>query len=367
MQIRRPTAAIVGLACILTASGPLTAEDKTILIELSGRASGLVNAVSATGSVVVGGLDSGGAFYWMPTTGAIFAGGLGAIDVSRDGRTIVGSALDPQLRQNAAIWLRSAEWRLLGSFSPTAVPCDRFLSTGLGTSADGRVVVGHAYNGCTFTHAFRWEEATGMVDLGTLVADRPTSARGISGNGRVVVGEQTRTDGAAQGTRWVDNRQELIPVQAGNIAGYIGPAKAANVDGSIVVGESCFASVIDQSAWVWTASGGTQCLEPPARRVSPGPPVIGEANATSDDGRIIGGGQRIGAMDSDAIIWINKQPAYLKDFLRANGVANAFEGWPRTGAIEGVSPDGRILAGWGAAPTGFRGYIVILGSKQVMP
>jgi hypothetical protein len=42
-------------------------------------------------------------------------------------------------------------------------------------------------------------------------------------------------------------------------------------------------------------------------------------------------------------------------------VPNAFEGWINTGAITDVSPDGRILVGYGAPLGGFRGYIVILG------
>lgn len=33
----------------------------------------------------------------------------------------------------------------------------------------------------------------------------------------------------------------------------------------------------------------------------------------------------------------------------------------------GVSPDGRILGGWGVGALGLRGYIVILGSNRVMP
>ena len=54
---------------------------------------------------------------------------------------------------------------------------------------------------------------------------------------------------------------------------------------------------------------------------------------------------------------------YLKDYLQANGVPDAFKDWINTGSITDVSPDGRILVGRGAAPLGFRGYIVILGEK----
>ena len=86
-------------------------------------------------------------------------------------------------------------------------------------------------------------------------------------------------------------------------------------------------------------------------------------------GRVIGGGQTVAGLteDSEAIVWINRQPVYLKDLLRANGVPDAFSTWLRTGEIRGVSPDGRVLVGWGAALGGFRGYMVILGSKLVMP
>ena len=63
----------------------------------------------------------------MPTTGVIFIGGLGATNVSRDGSTIVGTVLDSRVTQ-AAVWVRAAEWRLLGSLRPGAAPCDTSLS-----------------------------------------------------------------------------------------------------------------------------------------------------------------------------------------------------------------------------------------------
>ena len=83
---------------------------------------------------------------------------------------------------------------------------------------------------------------------------------------------------------------------------------------------------------------------------------------------MIGGSQAVASSpDSDAIIWIDRKPAYLKEFLQANGLPDAFRTWVNTGTITGISPDGRILVGWGAALGGFRGYIVILGSSRVMP
>src|SRR3954453_5475191 len=73
----------------------IRADDKTLLIELEERSHSLPPAVSASGAVVAGGLnENGGAFYWMPTPGVVFAGGGTADGVSRDGPTTAGSAPD---------------------------------------------------------------------------------------------------------------------------------------------------------------------------------------------------------------------------------------------------------------------------------
>ena len=115
--------------------------------------------MSANNLVVVGGLDGGGGFYWMPTKGVLFNGGEVSNDVSGDGRTIVGIAKDTGGIRQAGIWIGSTEWRLLGSFTPTALPCETTLSTAYGVSRDGQVVVGFARDGCALGHAFRWTPA----------------------------------------------------------------------------------------------------------------------------------------------------------------------------------------------------------------
>jgi len=350
------------LIALLAPAFAVRASDKPLLIELSQRSGALPSGVSASGAVVVGGLGTGGGFYWMPTTGDIFIGGLSASNVSGDGHTIVGTVLDSRVTQ-AAVWVRAAEWRLLGSLRPGAEPCDTSLSSATDTSRDGRIVVGYGYDGCNITHALRWE-AAGVVDLGSSVAGRPSIALGVSADGRVTVGSQTQADGFVRGAQWVDGRQELFP----GPDGPVGAAQAASSDGSIVVGRVCSpASIRDdpnyQSAWVWTRQDGTRCLPAPRLRPSPGPPINVGANATSDDGRVMGGSQGIGQDDTEAIIWIDRVPYYLKDYLRANGVPDAFETWINTGSINDVSPDGRILVGKGAAAAGFRGYIVILGDR----
>ena len=221
--------------CALTLSA--RADDKALLIELPAGA--LPLDISSNG-MVVGGLRSGGGFYWLPTTGVIYVGGQTAESVSRAGDAIAGTAFDARNVTQAAIWQRAAEWRLLGSVVPNAVPCDALLSSTYDTSDDGKVIVGLAWNGCNFARAFRWEESTGMVDLGSTIAGRSSRANGVSGDGRVVVGWQEIVTGPRHGARWVDGTQVLFR----GPSEIIGEAHAANRDGSIVVGQTCeFASI----------------------------------------------------------------------------------------------------------------------------
>jgi probable HAF family extracellular repeat protein len=365
------TALAIGAGVALLLSVPSRPDAATaLLIELEPRAGALPAAVSANNVVVVGGLDGGGGFYWAPTRDVIFNGGVSSEDVSGDGRTIVGIARDAAGIAQAGIWITRTQWQLLGSFTPIAAPCEKSLSAAYGVSRNGQVIVGLAWDGCARAHAFRWQPSTGMTDLGSSVADRGSLADGVSADGRVVVGYQETATGYRQGARWLDGREELIP----GADGMVGQARGTNIVGSIVVGQECRPALgnLEQSAWMWTAQAGTKCLAAPQRINVPGlgvgPLVLVQANATSDDGQVIGGGQNIGgSSDSNAIIWIGGRPAYLKDLLRANGVPNAFATWVNTGEITGMTPDGHILVGWGAAALGFRGYIVVLPSNPVIP
>jgi probable HAF family extracellular repeat protein len=343
---------VQALAVIMIVGAETNAGDQAVMFTLADSA--LPADVGANGSTVVGSFRRGGGFYWMPTTGVVFVGGSSASSVSQDGKTIVGTAFDGARVSQAAIWQRGSEWRLLGSVVPNAAPCDNLLSSGYDTSADGKVIVGLAWNGCSFARAFRWEESTGMVDLGSTVAGRSSRANGVSGNGRVVVGWQEHTVGYRQGARWVDGRQTIFT----GGAEFVGEAFAATTDGSTIVGQVCRGGdPLDQSAWTWTAAGGVICLPPPRVRL----PLVylGSAFAVSDDGRVAAGSQNFG-LESEAVIWIDRVPHYLKDYLRANGVPTAFEGWVNTGGVYGMSRDGRVLVGSGAGPRDFTGYVVIL-------
>jgi probable HAF family extracellular repeat protein len=322
----------------------------------------LASDVGAGGFVVTANRQSSpGGQYWMPTGGAVDIGGTATDAISRDGKTIVGRAFDSNGFENAAIWQGGRAWRPLGSFTPNAQPCDRLLSGAFGASDDAKVIVGLGWNGCSIAHAFRWEESTGMVDLGSTVAGRSSRADNVSGDGRVVVGWQEHPTGFRMGAKWVDGVQELIRgPNVGSWPGVVGEANAANRDGSLIVGGNCTPDIPQPSAaWTWTATAGVKCFPVERPRGIPIEFYQTTMLATSDDGRVIGGSFSFG-LESQSLIWLDGQPYFLKDYLRANGVPDAFEGWVNTGFVTGVTSDGRVLVGYGAGTRAFQGFMVIL-------
>ena len=350
------TKAVLGLLCLPLLLGRADAappRGKPLLIVLPPEA--LPSSVGAGGFVSVGTFYGGtGALSWMPNAGVTPLGGLQGVAISLDGKTILGEALDANRKVNAAVWQGGREWRLLGSFSPSAQPCDQLLSGAFGMSDDGKVVVGLGWNGCNYAHGFRWEEGTGVVDLGSL-NDRSTRANGVSGDGRVVIGWQEDATGFRTGARWIDQTEEVIP----GPNGLLGEAFGANRDGSIIVGGGCNPFLIESGAWMWTAAGGVRCFHVERKPGLLLVPYRAQMYATSDDGRVVVGAYTFG-LDSESLIWFDGEPFYLKDYLRASGLPLAFEGWVNTGFAIDVTRDGRTLVGYGAGPTAFQGFMVVL-------
>lgn len=309
--------------------------------------------VGAGGFVTVGSLYRGGGFHWMPTSGLTPIGGAAATAVARDGKVIVGDVFDSNGKEQAAIWQGGKEWRLLGSIGQ-ARPCDLNLSAAYDTSADGRVVVGLAWDGCNIARAFRWEEATGMVDLGS-ANSTSSRANAVSADGRIVVGWINDTTGFRRAARWEDRTQSLIQ----GPQSLLGEAHATNHDGSLVTGTGCRPFDAEAGGWRWTAATGVECLFVERPRWLVPRPYQTLVLATSDDGRVMAGSYSFG-LDAEALVWFDGQPQFLRDYLRANGVPAAFEGWVNSGFVQAMTPDGRTLVGYGAGPKNFQGYLVVL-------
>jgi uncharacterized membrane protein len=146
----------------------------------------------------------------------------------------------------------------------------------------------------------------------------------------------------------------------------VGEARSANHDGSVIVGSGCdpYDTTVS-SAWKWTTAGGMQCFPMTRLPTMPNHPYSTLMMKTSDDGRVIGGALSFG-LESEALIWLDGKGYFLKEYLRDNGYPDAFRGWVNSGFVTGVSADGRTLVGYGAGPSNFQGYLVILperGSK----
>ena len=151
---------------------------------------------SADGSVIVGqarvgdtGGEPFGAFLWTESSGMVGLGTLGGpgssgFAVSADGSVVVGgSDLHGGTGHEAFLWTESEGMVGLGD-----LPGGSFFSRARDVSADGEVVVGFSRpsNG---HEAFRWTEAGGMVGLGDLNGGQFSSgAEAVSADGSVIVG-----------------------------------------------------------------------------------------------------------------------------------------------------------------------------------
>jgi probable HAF family extracellular repeat protein len=145
---------------------------------LPGRTHGNARGVSADGAVVVGTAASANgpleAFRWTAASGFVGLGsGTSAAAVSADGSVVIGAAISPSWRSRR--WTAAAGWSdLPPNFYVAAV------------SADGSVVVGGSLFSNFNSDALLWTQATGVVRLDTGSGD--DGAVGVSADGSVVVG-----------------------------------------------------------------------------------------------------------------------------------------------------------------------------------
>lgn len=110
--------------------------------------------------------------------------------VSRDGAVIVGAA---ELTSGGAV--HAASWTQAGVIRDLGVLPGTTNSGAWAVNADGSIIVGTSVEG-TNGIAFRWTQATGMQDLGALLAKAGVNmkgvslgaASGISGDGQFIVG-----------------------------------------------------------------------------------------------------------------------------------------------------------------------------------
>jgi probable HAF family extracellular repeat protein len=158
-----------------------------------------------------------------------------------------------------------------------------------GVSGDGKVVVGQLSRLGTDTRAFRWTATQGMLELGTL-GGANSEAYAASGDGAAIVGRATNTSGNYRPFRWTPTggMQDLPSSPPEFVSG---DALDVSADGNSVVGLFGFAER-------WTLTGGLEELGSFSSRgiSSDGQVVVGN-NGHAVRWTPMGGIQDLGTVD----------------------------------------------------------------------
>ena len=312
-----------------------------------------VTGMSADGMVVVGVWGSyGPAWRWTPSTGVVNIGSISqTAAVSRDGRTIVGTANDPNGIGYAAIWQNGKEWLTLPAPANARV-LDGKTTVGYSVSGDGSVIVGLAYVRPNRVEGFRYDVNTGTVPLGTLTGGR-SRASVVSGDGQVIAGWDDLTGrgsgkGFWYGTLWWDGMQRLM-----NPFNAIGQVEGVNHNGSALVGRG-YPQAPTHAFRFTSWDGHVEDLGALKRDESGigigGGPANGYedtaiALAVSDDGNVVVGTSGY-QPPTEAFVWTPQtKTAKLSEYLTSKGIAG-HESWTLITATD-ISPDGKIIAGTG--------------------
>ncbi|MGL5167813.1 MAG: autotransporter domain-containing protein [Afipia sp.] len=206
----------------------------------------------ATGSVGLGTLD----------TMANVSASSKATAVSADGQVIVGNSTSDtyQMRGEAFRWTQGTGMVGLGTLTGTALGS---YSVANAVNANGSVIVGQSSSNTVIDpifmssgEAFRWTQATGMVGLGTLApSDIESNALAVSADGSVIVGYSRNDSWVSTAFRWTESTgmksvQSLLTAAGVNITGWhLDSATGVSGDGSVIVGSGTDSNG-DQQAWI---------------------------------------------------------------------------------------------------------------------
>ncbi len=188
----------------------------------------------------------------------------------------------------------------------------------------------------------RWaagRAAVTITNLGVLPGGSSSSARGVSGDGSVVVGES-----AYRAFRWTaaGGMQNL-----GTSGGWSSAANGVSADGSAVVGSIGYA--VGSRAFRWTAAGGMANLG-----TLPGGSGSEASGVSGDGAAVVGYGNT--AAGNRAFLWTQAAGmADLNAWLPTLGVN--LTGWVLSEAT-GISSDGTAIVGSGIFQGATRAWVV---------
>jgi len=319
---------------------------------LPGMIESTASAISDDGNVIVGSsgptLGSLGqvAFRWTENSGMISMGMPAGADSSRanavsaNGDVIVGRVTynigAPNYRERAFRWTSPSGYVDLGD-----LPGGLDRSDAGAVSRDGTVVAGHSSSGGS--EIFRWTTSSPMVGLGDLPGGVVGAfASGIADNG-TIVGLGTPNFGEVEAVHWTQSGG-LVGIGDFQTVSRGSVAYGVSNDGTITVGHgNPTGNIADAEAARWVGQTIYHLGYLPGHTVS-------SAHAVSGDGSTIVGFSRGANGPSVAFRWtITTGMESIASLLNAQGVA--IPGWTLEVA-NGVSHDGKVIAGYGTSPTG---------------
>ncbi len=368
MELRPFRALIIRQACLLAVSllstaSPVYAQTPSFTVVghsfPPGQGGSVLFGVSADGRAAAGyslpalGLPTYKAFSWHAGSGRTDFGleaGLPAATagqaISGDGSTVVGYSRGPNATSDNS---RTAfRWSGTGTYQSLGTLPGYTDSWALGVDNDGSTVVGYASGpGGVAPRAYRWTASDGMQPI----AGNSSQANAISRNGSVIVGEFAVESGAPQGYRWTQagGLQPLASLN-GSTSSY---ARGVSADGRYIVGVTS-TSTTRSKATVWR-DGLPSELAVPANWLGANPLAV------SDNGQIVvGTGAPVVGGATGAAIWT---PATglesLADYLASRGAVI-----PAGVLLEdciGVSSDGTTFVGTTFGPAGIvEGYVATI-------
>lgn len=255
------------------------------------------------------------------------------VAVSDNGTAIVGSIYinEETLEEVAAIWTAaSGVWTSLG-YLPNAGTCPS-RSNGYEISADGSVVVGLSWDGCS-GRGFKWTAAGGMVELQSM-ANGGNRASVVSANGQLIAG-------FAQGTfertpaYWTRGNTGHLISPSGNMTGEI---HGINEAGTIMLGER------NGKAASWTYPDLVTDIIGNGSLL---PGWTGIATDIADDGTVVGFDFLIGNRRA----WLARPgvgPCIdLKAYIESNG--GVMPAGVNLEVCQAISNDGRTIIGHSSA------------------
>ncbi|EED9707133.1 autotransporter domain-containing protein [Salmonella enterica subsp. enterica] len=218
-----------------------------------------------------------------------------------------------------------------------------------GISADGKVVVGSYLTDSGYTNAFVWREGdTRMTDLGTLKTGNRGyySAWGVSADGKVVVG-YADTDSGSEAFVWREatGMTGLGTLKADN-SGY-SEAYGVSADGKVVVGGAETDSGYNWNAFVWR-EGDTRMTG--LGTLQAGNSGNSWAAGVSADGKVVVGQADTDSGSRNAFVWREATGMTGLGTLKADNSGDS--------EALGVSADGRVVVGWATSDSSYRNAFV---------